>query len=217
MIAEADRLEALLATAPLRRYEKRLSRWVAQASVDEVVRTEMQRLLNLAAATGVAPELSPEQVRVNYLFTSARAGRYNPAGVPVLYFAEDRFAEEAERARYYTGLDLFQPAQRFYGVLKVDHLLDLGDASVLHHLGLTNDDLFAPWRFALSAPRTQELGRAVARQQRVAALRFPSDACRKTGTTGYNVAIFKSALVRPDSFTILGRAGVVLQSWPTPG
>ncbi len=212
-MAAPARVGHLLDDVPTKPYEKALSRWVNQASIDKYVEEQMQLLL-LEAAGGGLPKISRATFRADYLFTSGNAGRCNPAGVDALYFAEDSATAEAERKRYHVGVERLQPAQRYHGRLQIRHLLDLSEPTTLRHLHLCEDDLFAAWFGASSSTQLQELGAAVSQQFRIGAIRFPSDACREIGQRGFNLAIFKAALTSPDSFVILGPGGQSLQSWP---
>ena len=42
----------------------------------------------------------------------------------------------------------------------------------------------------------------------------PSDACRRAGRDGWNVAIFRESVVAPSRIRILGRSGDVLEALP---
>jgi hypothetical protein len=56
---------------------------------------------------------------------------------------------------------------------------------------------------------------AVSTQRRITAIRFGSDACRRAGTKGWNVAIFADAVVAPNRVRILGKSGASLEELPS--
>lgn len=54
----------------------------------------------------------------------------------------------------------------------------------------------------------------MSRQNRISAIRFPSDASRAQGLDGANVVIYRSCVYRPDFVRILGPTRKPLQKWP---
>ena len=90
-------------------------------------------------------------------------------------------------------------------------LIDLEKPDVRGALDLSAADFFQPWREADVPTRLQRLGLAVSKQRDVSAIRYPSDACRRAGTKGWNVVIFPEAVVAPDRVRILGRSGAALE------
>ena len=51
---------------------------------------------------------------------------------------------------------------------------------------------------------------------RFGAVRFPSDAARARGFSGFNFVLFPSAIVAPMSVVIRDDPGVEIQRWPSP-
>jgi len=49
---------------------------------------------------------------------------------------------------------------------------------------------------------------------RLGAIRYPSDACRRVGAKGWNVAIFPQAIMAPSWLRIRGRSGKPLEELP---
>ena len=150
----------------------------------------------------------------DYLFTSGKANRYNPAGVRCVYFSEDEATARREYARRFgpTG-GAQQPLGIYFAAVSLTKVVDLGDAATRDALKLKPKDLAAPWQLAKKATRTQLLGLA-ASQKAFAAIRFPSDAARASGTSGWNVVIFRGGVQAPDRVEILGPTRKPLQKWP---
>lgn len=133
-----------------------------------------------------------------FLYTSGRPGRYNLRDTHCLYCSADMPTAGAEFDRY-RGSRTTQSST--YWIHANVLVLELEDPAVLTALGLTDPDLFAPWR-ALSTPGptlTQQLGTAVATQDRLHGVRFPSDAAKERGFTGYNLVLFRKSVVAPAS------------------
>ena len=150
----------------------------------------------------------------DYLFTSGQANRYNPVGVRCVYFSEDETTARCEYARRFgpTG-GAQQPLGIFFAAVRLTKVLDLGDAATRDALKFKPKDLAVPWQLAKKPTRTQLLG-LVASQQEFAAIRFPSDAARASGTSGWNVVIFRDGVQAPDHVEILGPTQKPLQKWP---
>jgi len=72
----------------------------------------------------------------------------------------------------------------------------------------------ANWRFAKEPTLLQSIGRAIDAQQEISALRFPSAAARLQHKRGWNVAIYRSALVAPDRVEILSNTEAPLEVIP---
>ena len=179
--------DALLAAAPVRSFSGKLLRAVAKLDFDK---------------------------SRQYLFTSAKRNRCNPAGVDCIYLAEDRDTAQTEYDKYFTGMGDHQPCLTFTGDLKAGAILDLGDAATCAHLGISDSDFYGAFRTRTDKTRLEALGRAVARQKSICAIRFPSDSMHAESKTGFNFAVFKAALSAPDSLIILGSAGASLDKWP---
>lgn len=146
-----------------------------------------------------------------FLYTSGRPGRYNPRGVNALYCSQDLPTAGAEVERYRNG----KTRQLItYWIHPRALVLDLEEPAILNALGLTTADLFAPWRFAPSLTKAQLLGEAVEAIANFAGIRFPSDAARERGFTGYNVVFFKRAVVSPASVVVLDDTGHEVGRWP---
>jgi hypothetical protein len=90
----------------------------------------------------------------------------------------------------------------------------MGDARTVKHFGLTPVDFFSPFRLISHEPPLEQLGRAINRQRKVCAIRFPSEARHAKSETGFNLVIFKCAVAAPDSLRILGPSGTSLEDWP---
>ena len=180
----------LLETVPIRPMRRRLVRCVAALSFLE----------------GTPPR---------FLRTSGRPGRCNPRDVDCLYFSEtERVADREFHGRFAGVGTATEPRLTFYARVDLKGVVDLSLPAVLNALGMSIDDVLEAWRGAPSPTRLQRLGLAVSSQRRVCAIRFASDACRRAGTTGWNVAIFPDALVAPSRVWILGRSDTSLEELP---
>ncbi len=179
--------DQLIKTAPAIPFSGNLSRAVAQLSFDKSKK---------------------------YLFTSTKRNRCNPDGVFCIYMGEDRDTAMAEYDKYYTDEDDHQPCVLYTGKFEAKGILDLGDSATVRHFGLKAADFYSAFRVNPNETPLEQLGRAVARQNVVCALRFPSDAMHVAKATGFNFVIFKQALVAPDSLRIVGPGGRVLDQWP---
>ena len=150
-----------------------------------------------------------------YLYTSGRPGRCNPRDVDCLYFSETEDVAELEYRRRFAGLGAAtEPRLTFFAQVDLKQVVDLSRPAVLKVLGLSAGDLFETWRSVPTPTRLQRLGLAVSTQRRVSAIRFASDACRRAGTKGWNVAIFPSAIVAPSRVRILGKSAASLEELP---
>ncbi|HEX4955231.1 MAG TPA: RES family NAD+ phosphorylase [Thermoanaerobaculia bacterium] len=150
-----------------------------------------------------------------FLYTSGRLSRCNPPGVSCLYFSEQEATADAEFRFAWAGAPgRFQPKLSFTAVVSFRHVLDLADEAVVLAAGLSEADLFGSWRLSVTPTRLQQLGEVVSRQSRIAAIRYPSQASRRLGLAGWNVAIFPSALRPPDRVEILGDSAMPLAVIP---
>jgi len=182
--------DKLLETVPTRPMRRRLVRCVAALDFLE----------------GSAPR---------FLHSSGRPGRCNPRGVDCLYFSEtERVADLEFRGRFAGVGTATEPRLTFFARVDLKDVVDLSGPAVLKALGMSIDDVLEAWRSAPSPTRLQRLGLAVSSQRRVCAIRFASDACRRAGTTGWNVAVFPGAIVAPSRVWILGRSDTSLEELP---
>lgn len=173
-------------------------------------RSMRRRLVRCVAALDFL-EGSPPR----YLYTSGRAGRCNPRDVDCLYFSETERVADLEYRRRFSGLGAAtEPQLTFFAEVNLKHVVDLSRRAVLKALGISADEVFGAWRSVSSPTRLQRLGLAVSTQRRVSAIRFASDACRRAGTKGWNVAIFPNAVVAPSRVRILGKSGASLEELP---
>jgi RES domain-containing protein len=152
----------------------------------------------------------------DFLRTSGKPNRYNSVGSHCIYFSED---EPTATHEYESGLgsllDKNQPVCTFSAMIDLQRVIDLANSEVLKHLGLTLLDLNVVWRGARTPTVTQALGDAVAiNTHGISAIRYPSDAARRAGKTGFNVVIFRDCVKPPDYVRILGPDGATLQEWP---
>ena len=146
----------------------------------------------------------------DFLYASTRAGRYTPENVESIYWSESETVAQLEYRRYHKGAQTYETFFcRYYF-----NALDLGDTDVVAALGLNDSDLRAPWRTAARPTKCQTLGYAVSLQQRFAAIRFPSDAARAAGKTGFNYVIFKSSIRAPYFIQVETDPGMARQRWP---
>lgn len=147
----------------------------------------------------------------SYLFTSGLLNRCNPKGVHCIYMGHDKATAECEYESYY---DQPEPQLTYYADFRAMATIDLETLNARAHFGLTEADFFEGFRLKTSPTLLQSLGRAISRQKRIVAIRFPSNACHTKGAAGFNWAIFPKSIIAPDSLKILGRGGASLEEWP---
>lgn len=178
---------------------------------DTPTRPMRRRLVRCVAALDFLEGSPP-----TYLYASGRPGRCNPRGVECLYFSEtERVASLEYRRPFVSALGpAAEPRLMFFAYVDFARIVDLSRPAVLKALRLSTEDLRQPWRTAVSPTRLQQLGLAISKQRRVNAVRYPSDACRRAGNNGWNIAIFPGAIVAPSSLRILGRSGTALEELP---
>jgi RES domain-containing protein len=150
-----------------------------------------------------------------YLFASGVRNRCNPKGVACLYFSADEETAKAEYEAQWRGTPKeHQPKLIFTARVNLRHVVDLGDTRALEALQLAEEDLFGNWLLRPSPTPLERVGRAIAHQRAVTALRFPSAATHRVGREGWNLAIFRAALKSPDRIEILGNSGDPLEMLP---
>lgn len=147
----------------------------------------------------------------DFLYPSGRANRYNPAGVACVYFSEDERTARSEYDR--RGVGLREPLATYFAEVQLARVLDLSDPVTLEMLPLTRRDLTRSWYRVKKPTKAQLLGLAVSRQKSIAAIRYPSEAARAAGFSGWNVVIFRDCVRSPDFVRILGPGGGCLQTW----
>lgn len=185
-------------------------------------------LASLKAALAAAPALSVKANTLarlvpqlalgaspNWLFTSGKPNRYNPAGVNCVYFAETREVAQEEYDGCWKGLaGANQPVTTYFAEAKLRRVLDLTDRPTLKALGMDVKDLFKNWRRTKHPTITQLLGQAVSETRLFSAIRFPSKAAVACGHAGVNLVVFQDCIRPPDSIRILGPDSKPLQEWP---
>ena len=151
----------------------------------------------------------------NWLYTSGKPQRYNPAGVQCIYFGEDANVTKSEFDDIWKGLKgADQPATDFSAVVDLQRVLDLTNVATLKVLKIDTKDLFKNWRRAKYSTLTQLIGQAVNETGLFSAIRFPSKAAAGRGQAGVNFVIFPDCVRSPDSVEILGPTSKPLQKWP---
>jgi RES domain-containing protein len=177
---------------------------------DVPTRPMRRRLVRCVAALDFLEGSPP-----TYLYASGSPGRCNPRSVDCLYFSETERVASLEYRRRFTDLaTATEPQLLFFAHVDLKQIVDLSRRAVLKRLDVSSDDLFGPWRSAASPTRLQRVGLAISSQRRVSAIRYPSDACRRAGTKGWNVAIFPGAIAAPSRLRILGKSGASLEELP---
>lgn len=146
-----------------------------------------------------------------YLHVSGNLNRCNPKGVPCIYFGEGPETARTEFDSYYqTPL----AELGFYARADLKAVLDLTDPATIEHFGLKGEDFTRSYvtKSGDLIP-LQEIGKAVARQKRITAIRFPSNAMRKQGKTGNNLVVFQDIVSAPDFLEIM-EGDKVVERWP---
>jgi RES domain-containing protein len=171
------------------------------------VKTQLVRLVPFHHLASVNPP--------NWLFTSAKPNRYNPAGIECVYFGESKEIAELEFESQFSGLlGKHQPVTIYYADVVLSKVLDLTDAATLETLKLEAAELSKNWRRAKAPTSTQLLGQAVSQTAYFSAIRYPSQAAAKKGRASANFVIFRERVRAPDSLLILGPTKAPLQKWP---
>lgn len=151
----------------------------------------------------------------NWLYTSGKPQRYNPAGVQCVYFGGDAEVTRAEFDDIWKGLKAAdQPATDYRATVVLRRVLDLTSSATLKALKIATKDLFKNWRRAKTPTLTQRLGQAVSETKLFSAIRYPSKAAADRGQAGANFVIFRNCVRAPDSVEIHGPDGKPLQKWP---
>lgn len=183
------RFVAVLATLPKRCVDGRLVRCVTRDALE-----------------GSAP---PE-----FLFTSGKPNRYNPAGLQCVYFSENLDVAILEYSRYLRALGIADdPFTTYFADAKLPYV-DLTDPDILTKLELVPADLHEAWRLRSEPIKTQLLGSAVSRQKRFAAIKYPSDAAKAEQKVGSNYVIFRDSVEPPAVLRVLTGKLVTVQQWP---
>src|SRR5439155_12154049 len=113
----------------------------------------------------------------DFLFTSGKPNRYNPAGIECVYFSEDEPTARIEYERQWANLRAGkQPVVTYFAQVRLRRVLDLSAGKTVETLGLTSGDLHKPWRDADKPTVTQLLGEAVSEHSSISAIRYSSDA-----------------------------------------
>jgi hypothetical protein len=122
------------------------------------------------------------------LFMGGRENRFNPAGIPALYLAEDfasAYSETVQQTletlvRHSAAQECAAPVVLFgMQVVVEDAVLDLTQSSTRERLGVTPSELDGPWRWVRAEnPKdltlTQRIGKAAYDSGRFAAIRYAS-------------------------------------------
>ena len=182
---------------------ERFSQLLPAAPTRELAATLVRRVPLLAMI---------ESAPLDFLFTSARAYRFNPRGVECVYFAEEEVTAAAEYELHNPGR--YEPFVTYFAEVRLGRVLDLCDAATRAAVGMSVEDLHAPWVGARAPTPAQLLGTAVNAHSVVAAIRFPSVAAQSRGFSGANVVIFRDCVQHPDAVHILGPTRKPLQKWP---
>lgn len=147
----------------------------------------------------------------DYLFASGNANRCNPTGVSCIYLSETRETAQAEADSYYIRPE---PMLLFYSRVSISALLDLTDPNSQKHFGLTDADFIGPiYRLSGSLTPLQIIGETIASQNRISAVRYPSNQMRKLGKQGSNIVVYRAPLAAPDFLEVL-EGNRVLNRWP---
>jgi len=171
------------------------------------VKAKLFRRVEFLALVSITPP--------NWLYTSGKPQRYNPAGVHCVYFGADVNVTRTEFEGIWQGLKgANQPATDYGASVDLQRVLDLTSAATLKALKVNFKDLFKSWRRAKTPTLTQLLGQAVSESGLFAAICYPSKAAAGRGQAGVNFVVFRDCVKHPDSVEILGPTSKPLQKWP---
>ncbi len=146
----------------------------------------------------------------NWLYTSGKPKRFNPAGVHCVYFGTDVVVTRSEYEQMWKGLPgAHQPATEFTAEVSLQRVLDLTSPGIMKALGMVATDLARNWRRARHPTVTQLLGQAVNESRRFSAIRYVSAV-----SNGVNIVIFRDCVRDPEYIRILGPTKRPLEHWP---
>lgn len=189
----AEDWQRLVATAPVRAYRRKAAdkRQLLARSVP-----------NVAFKKGRPP---------TYLYASGQLNRCNPEGVSCVYFGEGPETARAEFDSYYHQA---LTELTYYARTQLTAILDLTEPKSQRHFGLDEADFTRSYvtKTGELIP-LQEIGKAVSRQSRIAAIRFPSRVMIKLGKKGFNLVVFQD-LVGGSDFLEIMEGNTVLERWP---
>jgi RES domain-containing protein len=155
------------------------------------------------------------QARFEFLYTSGRPNRFNPRGLQCLYLADERETCMMEIRENDPDYETNHSADTTYRVeVQLARALDLLSDSNRSALGLTDKELFAPWRRAKRPTSTQRLGKVVSEGDSFSCIRYPSNAAHKLGQNNWNLVVFRSALAAGETIRIKSPDGKHLEQWP---
>jgi RES domain-containing protein len=154
-----------------------------------------------------------ESAPPEFLFTSGKPNRYNPAGLQCVYFSENLDVAILEYSRYLKALGADEPFTTYFADAKLPYV-DLTDPDIPIKLELVPADLHEAWRLSSKPTMTQLLGLAVSRQKRFAAIKYPSDAAKAEQKVGSNYVIFRDSMEPPAVLRVLTGRLVAVQQWP---
>jgi RES domain-containing protein len=160
-------------------------------------------------------ELVPliENGKPDFLFTSGKRDRYNLDGVKCIYFAEDEETARAEHRCQDHPAPSLQPVCMYFAEVSLT-IVDLTQKRVCENLGFNKRDFHVPWERVRRPTKSQLLGTALSKQQKFAAVRYPSDAARAHRFRGHNLVIFRDCVRRPNFVRVLGPGKKPLEKWP---
>lgn len=150
-----------------------------------------------------------------FLWTSGKPNRFNLSGTECIYFSDNERTAQAEYSRPLIGTGgERQPVATFWAEVALERLLDLRNVQIRKELALSEEELFAGWRFALQPTATQVLGEAINGGAGLSAICFPSDAARAEQFEGTNLVIFRNQVKVPDFVKTFGPENELMEVWP---
>ncbi len=151
----------------------------------------------------------------DYLYTSGKENRYNPAGMACLYMSLEETTARAEFRRQFRGLSVgaHQPVCSFFADLVLRRVLDARDGATLAHLSLTFSELESDWGYGLPPSVSQRLAKAACGVG-IEAILYRSVAAVEEGLTGSNIVLFRDNIRHPSHVRILGSGDAPLGQWP---
>lgn len=183
-----------------------------QSALEKLQPWVVERRLYRCVERGALESSSPP----SFLLVTGKPGRYNPDGVHCVYWGEDPEQSLLEYRRYMESIGLDPDSSPFttYAAEAKLAVLDLGDPGILGELDLTEADLHTGWRTSRAPTSTQLLGKALARQKRFTAIRFPSDAAFQKGLRAFNWVAYRDSIQSPLFLKVLSGGGIPGQGWP---
>jgi RES domain-containing protein len=186
------------------------------------VKANFARRVALAPLFGIKsiPSPFPAEMKVNvpeFLRSSNREYRFNPAGIRTLYLGEGEWTATAETKQHPGLLGFaFEPSVPdviFHVNVEASAILDLTDEKVISAFSTTRAELLENWRLTSPNAPTQILGKAAFDSGLFEGLRYQSSPMQKTGEEGHCLLLFRDRKKSSSIVSLHDPDKVFTESW----